>query len=41
MAANAFFGSLHAHQWLFYIPLHHPRHNLQIAEVKTSSSYPQ
>ena len=40
-AANPFFGSLNAHQWLLYIPLHHLRHNLQIAEVKTSSSYPQ
>jgi hypothetical protein len=40
-AANPFFGSLNAHQWLLYIPLHHLRHNLQIAEVKTSPSYPQ
>jgi galactokinase len=40
-AANPFFGPLNAHQWLLYIPLHHLRHNLQIAEVKTSSSYPQ
>jgi DinB superfamily len=40
-AANPFFGSLNAHQWLLYIPLHHLRHNLQIAEVKSSSSYPQ
>jgi uncharacterized damage-inducible protein DinB len=40
-AANPFFGPLNAHQWLLYIPLHHLRHNLQIAEVKSSSSYPQ
>jgi hypothetical protein len=40
-AANPFFGPLNAHQWLLYIPLHHLRHNLQIAEVKTSPSYPQ
>jgi hypothetical protein len=40
-AANPFFGPLNAHQWLLYIPLHHLRHNLQIAEVKTSSEYPR
>jgi len=40
-AANPFFGPLNAHQWLLYIPLHHARHNLQIAEVKTSPTYPQ
>jgi DinB superfamily len=40
-AANPFFGLLNAHQWLLYIPLHHARHNLQIAEVKTSPTYPQ
>jgi uncharacterized damage-inducible protein DinB len=40
-AANPFFGPLNAHQWLLYIPLHHLRHNLQIVEVKSSSSYPQ
>jgi len=40
-AANPFFGPLNAHQWLLYIPLHHLRHNLQIAEVKSSPSYPQ
>jgi hypothetical protein len=39
-AANPFFGSLNAHQWLLYIPLHHLRHNLQIAEVKASAAYP-
>src|SRR5262249_43438206 len=36
-AANPFFGSLNAHQWLLYIPLHHLRHNQQIAEVKAGS----
>jgi hypothetical protein len=40
-AANPFFGPLNAHQWLLYIPLHHLRHNLQIAEVKTSADYPK
>jgi len=40
-AANPFFGPLNAHQWLLYIPLHHLRHNLQIAEVKTSPDYPR
>ena len=40
-AANPFFGPLNAHQWLLYIPLHHARHNLQIAEVKTSPEYPK
>ena len=40
-AANPFFGSLNAHQWLIYIPLHHLRHNQQIAEVKTSPDYPR
>jgi len=40
-AANPFFGALNAHQWLLYIPLHHLRHNLQIAEVKTSPDYPR
>jgi hypothetical protein len=40
-AANPFFGPLNAHQWLLYIPLHHVRHNLQIAEVKTSPDYPR
>ena len=40
-AANPFFGPLNAHQWLLYIPLHHLRHNLQIAEVKTSPEYPK
>jgi len=40
-AANPFFGALNGHQWLLYIPLHHLRHNMQIAEVKTSSDYPR
>jgi hypothetical protein len=39
-AANPFFGSLNAHQWLLYIPLHNLRHNRQIAEVKASAAYP-
>jgi DinB superfamily len=39
--ANPFFGPLNAHQWLLYIPLHHLRHNMQIAEVKTSPDYPR
>ena len=40
-AANPFFGDLNAHQWLLYIPLHHVRHNQQIAEVKASPGYPR
>jgi hypothetical protein len=40
-AANPFFGRLNAHQWLLYIPLHHLRHNQQIAEVKASAAYPR
>ena|SRR5688572_3921320 len=40
-AANPFFGSLNAHQWLLYIPLHHLRHNQQIAEVQASEGYPR
>ena len=40
-SANPFFGALNAHQWLLYIPLHQTRHNLQIAEVKTSPDYPR
>ena len=40
-AANPFFGSLNAHQWLLDIPLHHLRHNQQIAEVKASAAYPR
>jgi hypothetical protein len=40
-APNPFFGSLNAHQWLLYIPLHDLRHNQQIAEVKASEGYPR
>jgi hypothetical protein len=40
-AANPFFGDLNAHQWLLYIPLHHIRHNQQIAEVKASPGFPR
>jgi hypothetical protein len=40
-AANPFFGDLNAHQWLIYIPLHHLRHNQQIAEVKASPGFPR
>jgi hypothetical protein len=40
-APNPFFGDLNAHQWLLYIPLHHLRHNQQIAEVQASSGYPR
>jgi hypothetical protein len=38
---NPFFGSLNAHQWLLYIPLHEQRHTLQIIEVKASAAYPK
>ena len=40
-AANPFLGRLNAHQWLLYIPLHHLRHNQQIADVRTSAAYPR
>jgi hypothetical protein len=40
-APNPFFGDLNAHQWLLYIPLHHIRHNKQIAEVKASPGFPR
>jgi hypothetical protein len=40
-AKNPFFGVLNAYQWLLYIPLHHVRHNQQIAEVKASPGFPQ
>lgn len=40
-AGNPFFGDLNAHQWLLYIPLHHLRHNQQIAEVKASAGFPR
>jgi hypothetical protein len=35
------FNTLNAYQWLIYIPLHNLRHNMQIAEVKTSPGYPK
>jgi CubicO group peptidase (beta-lactamase class C family) len=38
---NPFFGDLNAHQWLLYVPLHTIRHNQQIAEVKTTSTFPK
>ena len=41
MAPNPFFGDLNAHQWLLYIPLHHLRHNQQIAEVKETAGFPR
>jgi hypothetical protein len=40
-APNPFFGDLNAHQWLLYIPLHHLRHNQQIAEVKATPGFPR
>lgn len=35
------FGTLSAYQWLVYIPLHHRRHNQQIAEVKAAADFPK
>ncbi|MDQ2944872.1 MAG: DinB family protein [Acidobacteriota bacterium] len=35
------FNTLNAYQWLLYIPLHDQRHDQQIAEVKSSPSYPK
>lgn len=35
------FGTLNAHQWLIYVPLHNIRHNLQIAEVKADPGFPK
>jgi uncharacterized damage-inducible protein DinB len=35
------FSTLNAYQWLVYIPLHHLRHNQQIAEVKTDAGFPK
>ncbi len=35
------FGTLNAYQWLIYIPLHHMRHNQQIAEVKADAGFPK
>jgi CubicO group peptidase (beta-lactamase class C family) len=40
-ATNPFFGDLNAHQWLLYVPLHTIRHNQQIAEVKTTPTFPK
>ncbi len=34
------FGTLNAHQWLLYIPLHHQRHLDQIDEVKAAPGFP-
>ncbi len=33
-------GTLNAYQWLLYIPLHTRRHLKQIAEIRTTSGYP-
>jgi len=35
-----FFGTLNAHQWLIYVPLHTIRHARQIAAVKGQPGYP-
>jgi hypothetical protein len=35
-----FFGTLNAHQWLIYVPLHTIRHSRQIADVKAAAAYP-
>jgi len=35
------FDMLSAYDWLLYIPLHHLRHNMQIAEVMASPGYPR
>jgi len=35
------FSTLNAYQWLIYIPLHHIRHNQQIAEVKADAGFPK
>ena len=34
------FGTLNAHHWLLYIPLHHQRHLDQIDEVKAAPGFP-
>ena len=34
------FGTLHAYQWLLYVPLHTLRHTIQITEVKAMPGYP-
>ena len=36
-----FFGTLNAHQWLIYVPLHTIRHSRQMAAVKKESGYPR
>jgi uncharacterized damage-inducible protein DinB len=36
-----FFGTLNAHQWLIYVPLHTIRHSRQIAAVKSQPGYPR
>lgn len=35
-----FFGTLNAHQWLIYVPLHTIRHARQMAAVKNEPGYP-
>ena len=35
------FNTLNGYQWLLLVPLHHMRHNLQIAEIKASPGYPK
>ena len=34
------FGTLNAHQWLIYVPLHTIRHSKQIREVKETAGFP-
>jgi hypothetical protein len=34
------FGTLNAHQWVLYVPLHTIRHSKQIEEVKATAGYP-
>ena len=34
------FGSLNAHDWLIYVPLHTIRHSKQIVEVQETEGYP-
>ena len=36
-----FFGTLNAHQWLIYVPLHTIRHARQITAVKNEPGYPR
>ena len=35
------FGTLNAHDWLIYVPLHTIRHSRQIIEVKEDPNYPK